>query len=193
MVTPRQPDPAKNRRVAMMASGVAVAMVGLAYASVPLYSLFCQATGFGGTTQVAKTAPASEANQSITIRFDANIDSGLAWNFHPKELQQQVKIGEVAMAFYVARNTGSEASTGTAVFNVTPPEAGIYFNKISCFCFTEQHLGAGQSVELPVQYFVDPAILDDANTRAIHEITLSYTFYPVNKPAADEQAASTVN
>jgi cytochrome c oxidase assembly protein subunit 11 len=192
MVAPRQPDEARNRRVALMASGVAVAMLGLAYASVPFYSLFCQVTGFGGTTQVAENGPASASVKSITVRFDANIDSALAWNFHPKELRQEIKIGEVAMAYYLARNTGKEEATGTAVFNVTPPEAGIYFNKISCFCFTEQHLNPGQSVEMPVQYFVDPAILDDADTKAIREITLSYTFYPVNKPASG-QAQSTVN
>ncbi len=192
MATPRQPDHARNRRVALMASGVALGMLGLAYASVPLYSLFCEVTGFGGTTQVAANAPASASVESITIRFDANIDGALAWNFHPKELRQEIKIGEVAMAYYVAHNTGKEEATGTAVFNVTPPEAGIYFNKISCFCFTEQHLAPDQSVEMPVQYFVDPAILEDADTRAIREITLSYTFYPVNKPASGA-AQSTVN
>jgi cytochrome c oxidase assembly protein subunit 11 len=192
MVTPRHPIDAKNRRVALMASGVALAMLGLAYASVPLYSLFCEVTGFGGTTQVAAKAPASASVKSITVRFDANIDGALPWNFHPREPRQETKIGEVAMAYYVASNTGTEEATGTAVFNVTPPEAGIYFNKISCFCFTEQHLNPGQSVEMPVQYFVDPAILDDADTKVIREITLSYTFYPVNKPASG-QAQSTVN
>jgi cytochrome c oxidase assembly protein subunit 11 len=192
MVTPRHPNDAKNRRVALMASGVAVTMLGLAYASVPLYSLFCEVTGFGGTTQVAANAPASASVKSITVRFDANIDSTLAWNFHPKAQIQETRIGEVAMAYYVARNTGKEEATGTAVFNVTPPEAGIYFNKISCFCFTEQHLNPGQSVEMPVQYFVDPAILDDADTKTIREITLSYTFYPVNKPGSG-LAQSTVN
>lgn len=184
MATPRQPDHARNRRVALMASGVALGMLGLAYASVPLYSLFCEATGFGGTTQIAANAPASPSAKSITIRFDANIDGALSWIFHPKELRQETRIGEVAMAYYIARNTGKEEATGTAVFNVTPPEAGIYFNKISCFCFTEQHLVPGQSVEMPVQYFVDPAILEDADTKTIREITLSYTFYPARKPAS---------
>jgi cytochrome c oxidase assembly protein subunit 11 len=193
MIAPRQPDPAKNRRMAMMASCVAVAMVGLAYASVPLYSLFCEVTGFGGTTQKAASAPSAKMKAPITIRFDANIDGALGWAFHAKEQRQQVKIGEVAMAYYIASNKGAEPSTGSAVFNVTPPEAGVYFSKISCFCFTEQHLEAGQSIELPVQYFVDPAILEDADTKAIREITLSYTFYPVKKPAAEKQAASTVN
>ena len=168
-------------------------MLGLAYASVPLYSLFCQVTGFGGTTQVATAAPSSAASEAVTIRFDANIDSGLAWAFHAKEQQQKVRIGEVAMAYYVARNTGKDVAVGTAVFNVTPAEAGVFFNKISCFCFTEQSLKPGESVEMPVQYFVDPAILEDADTKGIREITLSYTFYPVNKPAPDSQAAVTVN
>jgi cytochrome c oxidase assembly protein subunit 11 len=176
-----------------MASGVAVSMVGITYASVPLYSLFCQVTGFGGTTQVADGPPAAPAvGPSITIRFDANVDGALGWIFHAKAQQQQVRAGEMAMAHYFARNTGTAASTGTAVFNVTPPEAGIYFNKISCFCFTEQHLAAGESVDMPVQYFVDPAILDDADTKAIREITLSYTFYPVKEPASGA-VQSTVN
>lgn len=193
MVTPRPPDPAKNRRVALMASVVAIAMLGLAFASVPLYRLFCQVTGFGGTTQIATSAPSAPAEKSIAIRFDANVDSGLGWTFHPKEQRQQIRIGEVAMAYYMARNGGSATTKGSAVFNVTPPEAGAYFNKISCFCFTEQQLAPGQTVEMPVQYFVDPAILDDADARGIGEITLSYTFYPVNKPASDKQASSTVN
>ncbi len=193
MTTPVVPDPAKNRRVAIMASAVGVAMLGLAYASVPLYTLFCKVTGFGGTTQVAVNAPSAATGQEITIRFDSNIDSALGWTFHAKEQQQKVKIGEVAMAYYLAHNTGASATTGSAVFNVTPPEAGLYFNKISCFCFTEQHLEAGQSVEMPVQYFVDPDILKDADTKGIHEITLSYTFYPVKKPAGDVQANVTVN
>lgn len=194
MTITRSPDPARNRRVALMAAGLAAAMVGLAYASVPLYRLFCKVTGFGGTTQIATSAPTAPTEaQTISVRFDANVDSALGWSFHPKEQRQQIRIGEVAMAYYVARNEGSAAVTGSAVFNVTPPEAGAYFNKISCFCFTQQQLAPGQSVEMPVQYFVDPAILDDADTRTIGEITLSYTFYPVNKPASDKQPSATVN
>lgn len=189
----RSPNPARNRNVALMAAGLAAAMAGLAFASVPLYRLYCQVTGFGGTTQVATAAPSAPADKSIAIRFDANVDSSLGWSFHPKEQRQRIRIGEVAMVYYVVRNGGAATTAGSAVFNVTPPEAGAYFNKISCFCFTEQQLAPGQSAEMPVQYFVDPAILEDADARSIREITLSYTFYPVNKPALDKQASSTVN
>jgi cytochrome c oxidase assembly protein subunit 11 len=175
---------AKNRRVALSAAAVACAMVGLAYASVPLYKLFCEATGFGGTTQVATAAPKDIANQTITIRFDSNIDSSLGWNFHAKQTRQTIRIGEVTMAAFSVENFGTKETTGTAAFNVTPVAAGAYFNKIECFCFTEQTLKAGETAELPVQYFVDPAILQDADARNIHEITLSYTFYPATKTAS---------
>jgi cytochrome c oxidase assembly protein subunit 11 len=182
------PNHAKNRRLAVMAAGVAVAMVGLAYASVPLYALFCQVTGFGGTTQVATSVPVAAAARDISIRFDANMDSTLGWVFHPKATTVSVKIGQAAMAYYVARNESAETTTGTAVFNVTPAEAGIFFNKIECFCFTEQTLKPGQMVDMPVQFFVDPAILDDPDTRSIREITLSYTFYPAKTKAPEKQA-----
>jgi cytochrome c oxidase assembly protein subunit 11 len=189
----RPADPVRNRRVALLAAGVAAGMLGLAFASVPLYTLFCKVTGFGGTTQVAVDKPAQVGSETITIRFDSNIDASLAWNFHPKVQQQLVKVGEVSFAHYLAHNTGSATSKGSAVFNVTPPEAGLYFNKIACFCFTEQTLKPGERLEMPVQYFVDPAILEDADTKGIREITLSYTFYPVTEPAAARQEATTVN
>lgn len=183
-----RPDPKKNVRVAVMAASLVAGMIGLAYASVPLYRLFCQVTGFGGTTQVAESAPAKAADQLITIRFDANVDHTLGWNFHPKQNTMTVKIGEPAMAHYVSKNMTSGPTTGSAVFNVTPNEAGIFFNKIECFCFTEQTLKPGESVEMPVQFFIDPAILDDPDTKSIREITLSYTFYPVKTKAPDKQA-----
>lgn len=188
-----KPDAARNRRVAWTAAGVALSMLGLAYASVPLYRLFCQATGFGGTTQRAEVAPAAATAAQVSIRFDANIDSKLQWSFHAKQLQQQVKVGEVNMAYYVARNTSDKPLTGSAVFNVTPAEAGAYFNKIACFCFTEQTLQPGEQVEMPVQYFVDPAMLKDDDAKTLKEITLSYTFYPVEKPAAEKQAGLKTN
>lgn len=184
---------AKNRRVAMAAAGIAIGMLGMAYAAVPLYTLFCQATGFGGTTQRAEQAPASASNTMISVRFDANAAAELGWDFHPSANTMQVRVGEPALATYVAVNNTSADSIGTAVFNVTPPEAGIYFNKIECFCFTEQALKPGQRVEMPVQFFVDPAMLDDLDAKGIREITLSYTFYPANKKAADTQAALTTN
>lgn len=178
----------KNKRVALMATGLVVAMVGLAYASVPLYRLFCQVTGFGGTTQVAAASDAAATTQDISIRFDANVSSDLGWIFHAKQNTMTVKIGEPTMAHYTATNASSDTVTGTAMFNVTPPEAGIFFNKIECFCFTEQTLKPGETVDMPVQFFVDAALLDDADTKNIREITLSYTFYPAKSKASAKQA-----
>lgn len=171
-----------NFRVAAMAGGVAVAMLGLAYASVPLYALFCQATGFGGTTQRADSAPDKASDQTVAIRFDANISGNLGWTFHAVEPLMRVKVGEQAMAHYRAVNTSDKVLTGSAIFNVTPEAAGAFFNKIQCFCFTEQTLQPGESVDMPVVFFVDPDMLQDADTTGIKEITLSYTFYPVDKP-----------
>ena len=184
---------AANRRVALIAAGGAAAMLGLAYASVPLYSLFCKATGFGGTTQRADSGPAVVATETISIRFDGNVSSELGWSFRPAVNVMDVKIGEVALARYIAQNTTGQTETGTAVFNVTPTEAGIYFNKIACFCFTEQTLKPGERVEMPVQFFVDPAILENADTNGIREITLSYSFLPAKTKAPDEQAALTTH
>lgn len=176
------PNNAKNLRVAGMALGVSLAMLGLAYASVPLYKLFCQVTGFGGTTQRADAAPAQASEQKITVRFDANTAASLGWKFHAEQQAMTVRIGEQNMAHYRAVNVSDRVLTGSAVFNVTPVSAGVYFNKIQCFCFTEQTLQPGESVDMPVVYFVDPDILNDPDTASIKEITLSYTFYPVDKP-----------
>ena len=167
-----------------MAGSAALGMVGLAYASVPLYSMFCKATGFGGTTQRADAAPETATDKFITIRFDANTAGSLGWNFHPVQSVMKVKIGEQNMAHYSATNTADKVLTGSAIFNVTPAEAGAYFNKIQCFCFTEQTLKPGETADLPVDFFVDPAILDDPDSKSISEITLSYTFFPVDKPDA---------
>jgi cytochrome c oxidase assembly protein subunit 11 len=183
----------KNRRLALIAGGGATSMLGLAYASAPLYALFCQVTGFGGTTQKAEKAPDTVSNVAVTVRFDANTDSGLPWRFHAKEQTQTIKVGEVGMAAYVAENLSTTETTGTAAFNVTPPEAGIFFNKIACFCFTEQTLKPGEKVEMPVQYFIDPAMLEDANTKGIREIVLSYSFYPAKAAKPDKQATLQAN
>ncbi len=176
----------KNRWVAAMAGGVALAMLGLAYASVPLYALFCQVTGFGGTPQREGIAPSETASQSISVRFDANIAGSLDWTFQPEQTTVRAKLGEQILAHYRAANTSKRQLTGTAVFNVTPVNAGIYFNKIECFCFTEQTLEPGETVDMPVVFFVDPEIMKDPDTRSIKEITLSYTFYPVEKPAVSQ-------
>jgi len=179
-----------------MALGVSFGMLGLAYASVPLYKLFCQITGYGGTTQRADAAPSAIRAETVSVKFDAKTAASLGWSFHAEQQAMTVRIGEQNMAHYRAVNTSDRPLTGSAVFNVTPVSAGAYFNKIQCFCFTEQTLKPGESVDMPVVFFVDPTVLDDPDTRAIKEITLSYTFYPVDKPknlSAASDAADTVN
>jgi cytochrome c oxidase assembly protein subunit 11 len=155
---------------------------------VPLYRIFCQVTGFGGTTQRAETAPQSATNRSMSIRFDANTSGGLDWKFHAVQTSMTVKVGEQAMAHYRAVNLSGKPMTGSAIFNVTPVSAGVYFNKIQCFCFTEQTLQPGETVDMPVVFFVDPDMLDDPDAADIKEITLSYTFYPVDKPRSMSEA-----
>lgn len=178
----------RNARVVLMSTATVVAMVGLTYASVPLYRLFCQVTGFGGTTQRAETAPRDVLDKTVSVRFDANTSGKLEWAFHPVQPSVKVKFGEQAMAYYEAVNRSDKTLTGTAVFNVTPPQAGAFFNKIQCFCFTEQTLKPGEKIEMPVTFFVDPDMLNDPDAEGIDEITLSYTFYPVDKPKAVTEA-----
>lgn len=181
------PDSRKNRRVGLLAAGGAMAMLGLGYASVPLYRLFCQVTGYGGTTQRADAATAAGvkvAGKVVTVRFDANVAKALPWEFRPEQVKQDLRLGERKIATYRARNLSGRPITGTAMFNVSPEQAGKYFNKIQCFCFTEQTLKAGQDVRMPVIYYVDPAILDDPAARNIEEITLSYTFTETAESAA---------
>lgn len=172
----------RNTRVALLAAAGVVAMVGLAYASVPLYKLFCQVTGFGGTTQVAtNTYDLPILDRKMTVRFNSVTSPELPWRFEPLQKDVTFKIGEELLVFYRATNTGSEPVVGTATFNVTPFKAGPYFNKIECFCFTEQRLEPGQSIDMPVTFFVDPAIADNANLDEVQEITLSYTFFKVKE------------
>lgn len=169
----------RNRKVGMMALAGAAAMLGLGFASVPLYRIFCQVTGFGGTTQRVSEAQAASVKAGarvLTVRFDANVNRSLPWSFRPEQVKQDAAVGERKMAVYVARNNSDRAIVGTAVFNVSPEQAGKYFSKIQCFCFTEQKLEPGQEVRMPVIYYVDPAILDDPAASDISEITLSYTF-----------------
>jgi len=170
----------RNGRTAGLAALLVLAMVGLAFASVPLYRLFCQVTGIGGTTQRAAQAPGPVAGKEMAIRFDANTASALPWRFGPEKPREIVTIGEREMAFYTARNLSARPVKGTATFNVTPVQAGKYFSKIQCFCFNEQVLRPGEEVRMPVVYFVDPRILRDPDAKGISEITLSYTFYPVD-------------
>jgi cytochrome c oxidase assembly protein subunit 11 len=157
-------------------------MTGLAFASVPLYRLFCQVTGFDGTTMRATSdAPGAVAGKKIAIRFDSNTAPALPWRFKPAQAVETVSLGERDMAFYTAKNLSARSVTGTATFNVTPVWAGKYFNKIDCFCFTEQTLQPGEEVRMPVVFYVDPKIADDPDAGRISEITLSYTFYPVDR------------
>jgi len=181
-----------QRNIGLTAAACAVfvaGMVGMAFAAVPLYALFCQVTGYGGTTQRADAAPESTLDRIITVRFDANVGNGLGWSFRPKTRSVTVKLGEIGEAAYIAENRTSGVTTGSAVFNVAPGEAGAYFNKIACFCFTEQTLTAGERVEMPVTFFVDPAIAEDADLRGVNTITLSYTFYPAAEAAKPLAAA----
>jgi cytochrome c oxidase assembly protein subunit 11 len=173
----------RNARTALLMALVAAAMVGLAFASVPLYRLFCEVTGFAGTTQRADRAPGAIAGQ-VGVRFDANVHPGLPWRFEPVQRTVQIAPGARTQIFYRATNLVARTTTGQAVFNVTPDKAGRYFKKIECFCFTEQALRPGQTADMPVVFFVDPAIRNDPDTRDIDEITLSYTFYPVETPAS---------
>lgn len=179
---------ARDRRVAAWAASIAFGMLAMAYAAVPLYQMFCQVTGFAGTTQRAEAAPGKILDRTITIRFDSNVAGGLGWQFKPDQNTVDVKIGENQLAFYHASNPSDATVTGTASFNVAPEAAGRYFNKIECFCFTEQTLKAGESVEMPVSFFIDPEIVNDRDARHITQITLSYTFHPV----AEEKRAMRV-
>ena len=174
-----------NLRTALIAGALALAMLGLGFAAVPLYRLFCQVTGFGGTTQRASESEADLAARlaksagagTISIRFDASKDRGLPWTFAPAQTTQQVAIGQRSMAFYTARNTSDRPITGRASFNVEPEQAGPWFNKIQCFCFTEQTLQPGEEVRMPVLYYIDPRAVSDPNMKDVQQVTLSYTFH----------------
>ena len=174
-----EPNASKRRHslVALSLAGLVAGMVGLAFASVPLYRMFCQITGYGGQPQRAEKAPGEVLDRTIRIRFDGNVDHGLPWTFAPVQQTMDVKIGETALAFFKAANPTDAPVSGTAVFNVVPELAGRYFTKIECFCFKQQTLAAGQTVDMPVTFFVDPKIVEDEDTKSISEITLSYTFY----------------
>ncbi len=172
----------RNRKTMLIAFGAALAMLGLGYAAVPLYDLFCRVTGFGGTTQVATEAEADAAaarasGATYSIRFDANTARDLPWTFRPLQVTDTITVGERDMAFYTARNDSDVPITGTATFNVEPEAAGRYFAKIQCFCFVEQTLQPGQEIRMPVLYYVDPAALEDPDMQGVEQITLSYTFH----------------
>lgn len=172
----------RNRKLAVTCVGVFGFMIGAAYASVPLYDLFCRVTGFGGTTQVAEAASDVVIDREITIRFDGNVNHTLPWDFKPEQRSVTLKMGETAQLAYLAHNTSDRTTVGTSTFNVSPPTAGAYFNKLDCFCFTEQALDSGETVEMPVVFFVDPEMDKDPELKSVKEITLSYTFFPVEQP-----------
>jgi len=185
-MTPPRRNTVKAVSIALLALGASGA---LAVFAVPLYQLFCQVTGYGGTTQRAEGGGREILERTISVRFDGTVDSSLAWRFEPMQATQRVKIGETALAFYRATNTSDRPVTGQATYNVTPHKAGQYFRKVDCFCFTEQTLDPGESVRMPVTYFIDPAIAKDDNLDGVHEITLSYTFF--FREFADRRVAAT--
>ena len=181
----------RNSTVSFSCLAVVVGMVGLSYAAVPLYDLYCRVTGYGGTPQRADAAPLTVSDRVITVRFDTNIDKELPWSFQPEQRSVQVKVGENRLVFFRAANNSDRPVVGHATFNVVPDRAGRYFSKIQCFCFTEQKLDPGQLVEMPVSFFIAPAILTDRDGDSIREITLSYTFYPAaNQKAVEKTTAA---
>src|SRR5215213_9396638 len=189
-----QPAPPLRRRdiVVAVSCGLFVAgMVGASYAAVPFYNWFCRATGFNGTTQVATSGPAgAPLARRIAVRFDANVGPGLPWKFEPEQTEIEVRIGEVITVFYTVTNQSARETAGQAAYNVAPLTVGAYFQKINCFCFTEQRLKAGETREMPVVFYVDPALAADSENDGLNTITLSYTFYPVRESAPKPLAAS---
>jgi cytochrome c oxidase assembly protein subunit 11 len=166
----------RNRRLGLVMGGVAFGMVGLSFAAVPLYDLFCRVTGYNGTTQRGLAAPGA-TDRTITVRFAAQTDRSLPWRFQAEQPSMTVRLGEEGLAFYTAANRAETPVTGVSVYNVTPEKVGRYFHKVACFCFDEQTLTPGQRVDMPVSFWVDPRIAEDPNTRDVTTITLSYTFY----------------
>lgn len=172
----------RDLTIVVVCGAVVLAMAGLSYAAVPLYRLYCQATGYAGTTQRAAKPSDTVLDRMLTVRFDANVSPELPWRFEPLQKKLDVRIGENTLAFYRATNTSDQPVTGTAVFNVAPESAGLHFNKVQCFCFTEQRLEPGQTVDMAVSFYVDAGFVDDEDTKEFSELTLSYTFYPAQKP-----------
>ena len=186
MILPQIQGP---RRTLVQTVAVVLLMGGLAWASVPFYDWFCRVTGFGGATNVAEAGSDTVLDQTITIRFDGSLERDMPWTFKPVEREMTLRIGETGLAFYEASNPTDQPIAGQASYNVTPYEAGGFFDKIECFCFTEQVLQPGETVLMPVTFFVDPAIVDDREGQYVHTITLSYTFYQIDLPEDDTQAA----
>lgn len=180
------------RRTALQTGLVVVTMVSLSFASVPFYDWFCRVTGFGGITNIADAGSDTVLDQTIKIRFDASLARDMPWTFKPAQREMELRIGETGLAFYEAHNPLDVPVAGQAAYNVTPYEAGGFFDKIECFCFTEQILQPGETMMMPVSFFVDPAIVDDREGKYVHTITLSYTFYQIDLPEEETQAALTI-
>ena len=195
--TGNQPRTRRRDMIVAASCGVFVAMmVGMAYASVPFYDWFCRATGFGGKPQIATSAPQGEMGRTISVRFDANVIGGLPWRFAPEQNSIEVKLGEVVTVNYVATNLSARETVGQASYNVAPSTTGAYFQKINCFCFTEQRLAPGEKREMAVVFYVDPALAKDGELDDLNTITLSYSFYAVRepvKPIADRGTKSATN
>jgi cytochrome c oxidase assembly protein subunit 11 len=189
--TPKAPrGGSRNLRMAVALATFTVGMVGLSYAAVPLYTLFCQVTGFGGKTITASAPSAMEGKARITVVFDANVSENLGWVFRPEQDKVNLKTGETTTVSYRVENPTERPTVGIASFNVTPEIAGQYFNKLACFCFTEQVMKAGESREETVTFFIDPAIEQDPEFEGLHTITLSYTFFPDKKPVTEAGKAA---
>ena len=187
---PAAPRLGRDALVAATCGFVVVLMVGASYAAVPFYNWFCRATGFNGTTQVATSAPSSAPlERKVAVRFDSNVAPGLPWKFEPEQTEIQVKIGQVVTVYYNVTNLSARTTTGQAAYNVAPLTVGAYFEKINCFCFTEQTMGPGEKREMPVVFYVDPSIAKDSDNDGLNSITLSYTFYAVRDPAPKPVAA----
>jgi cytochrome c oxidase assembly protein subunit 11 len=185
--------PRRHRTIAICSAAVAIGMIGAAYAAVPLYRIFCQATGYDGTPRRAERAPDKDKvlERTVTVRFDGNVSPDLPWTFAPEQTTMKVKVGESVTAYYRATNTSDHRVVASATYNIAPDYVASYFNKIQCFCFTEQTLEAGQSADMAVNFFIDPEVMNDRDARTVTEVTVSYTFFPVKSPGvAQKQTGS---
>ncbi|HEV2574825.1 cytochrome c oxidase assembly protein [Methylocella sp. CPCC 101449] len=194
-VTTKTPQARAHRRIAIAVAGTSLFMLGMSFAAVPLYEMFCRTTGFGGTPIIAKGPATGVGERTLTVRFDANVGGGIPWTFEPEIGQMRLRTGETATVFYKVVNKSDKPVTGIATYNVAPDQVGGFFNKISCFCFTEQTLGPGETMDMPVVFYLDPALENEETMRQVQSLTLSYTFMPVRQksPVAAAKEADKAN